>query len=163
MSRRVSVGLFVLVLLGGLLWAAPDFSGKWVLNKDKSDYRMGRGGGGSAPDITMTVEQAADALKVRQHMSGEFGDRDTDYTLTVNGQSQEIPGMMGQPAQATAKWDGDVLVIETRQEVQRDNFQGTVTNTDRWELSADGQVLTISGKSVSPRGERESKRVFEKK
>jgi hypothetical protein len=161
MSRKVSVGLFVLVLLGGALWAAPDFSGKWVLNKDKSEYTMGRGG--STPDVTMTVEQSGDTLKVHQRLSGEFGDRDTDYTLQINGQSQEIQGMMGQPAQATAKWDGNALVVETKQEVQRDNFQGTISNTDRWELSADGKVLTISGKGSTPRGERVNKRVFDKK
>lgn len=154
MFKRTSLAFFVVIAFCSLLLSAPpDFSGKWVLNKDQSEMRTRDG---EKPDITMTVEQAADALKVKQESSSEFMNR--EYSYKLNGETQEVAGRGGRMSKVTPKWEGDVLVVTTVREGQ----QGTMTSTDRWQLSADGKTLTIAGKSQSSRGEFESKMVFQK-
>ena len=159
-----SLGVILVVLtLGCMVFAAnPDFSGNWALNKDKSNYRMGRDGG-ATPDINMTVAQTAEAISVKQQVTTERGTRDSEYTLKTNGEEQEIPGFMGRTSKATAKWEGSVLVVDTVSQFEREGEQITIKSNERWELSADGKTLTIAGKSSTPMGDRETSRVFEKK
>ncbi len=61
-------------------------------------------------------------------------------------------------SKVTPKWEGDVLVVTTVREGQ----QGTMTSTERWEVSADGKTLTIASKNQSPRGEIKNKMVYQK-
>ncbi|RPJ58988.1 MAG: hypothetical protein EHM23_15650 [Acidobacteria bacterium] len=154
MSKKTSLAFIVMVVFCSLLLAAPpDFSGKWVLNKDQSEMRTRDG---EKPDITMTIEQAADTLKVKQESSSEFMNR--EYSYKLNGETQEVEGRGGRMSKVTPKWEGDVLVVSTVREGQ----QGTTTSTERWQLSADGKTLTIAGKNQSPRGEFESKMIYQK-
>ena len=138
----------------------PDFSGTWVLNKAKSDYQMGRGGG--APDITLKVKQSGDTIKVNEESNSERGRRDRAYTLNINGQEQQIQGFMGRPATATAQWDGNKLAISTTMSFERQGQTMEMASDDTWSLSEDGKVLTIDGTTESSFGTRTSKRVFDK-
>jgi len=162
MTKTLGVCLVVLTLGCLVFAAAPDFSGNWVLNKDKSNYRMGRDGG-TTPDINLTVQQTAESVAVKQQVTSERGTRDSEYTLKTNGTEQEIPGFMGRTSKATAKWDGNILVVDTVSQFEREGEQITIKSNERWELSADGKALTINGKTTTPMGDRESTRVFEKK
>ncbi len=155
MLRRISLCLVVVLALSCLVvTAAPNFSGKWVLNKDQSEVRTRDG---EKPDVTMTVEQTAEALNVKQESSSQFMNR--EYNLKLNGQPQEIAGRGGRNSTYTPTWENEVLVI-TR---VRENQQGEkMTSTEKWQLSADGKTLTIASKTPTPDGERESKMVFQK-
>lgn len=155
MLRRMSLGLVLVVALSCLALAAPpDFSGKWVLNKDQSTVRSRDG---ETPDITMTVAQTAEALNVKQESSVQFMNR--EYNLKLNGQPQEQPGRGGRTSMVTPAWENEVLVI-TR---VRENQQGEkMTSTERWQLSSDGKTLTIASKTPTPNGDRESKMVLDK-
>lgn len=154
-----SFALFVMITALALA-APPDLSGKWVMNKEKSNFRLGPDG--PTPDFTVTIEQTAEAIKVKQHMSSDRGDFDRDFTLTPDGQSREMPWFMNRPAKVTVKWDQAVLLVQAVQELQGGQMEGTMTTNDRWELSADGKTLTIDTKMQGPMGEWESKRVMEK-
>lgn len=159
--KRITLGFVLFALIAVVAYAAsPDFSGKWVINKEKSNFRFGPDG--PTPDVTMTIEQAADSIKVKTHMSTERGDFDRDYTLTPDGQTREMPWFMNRPAKVTAKWDGTALVLDSVQEMQGGQMEGTMKTTERWELSADGKTLTIASKMQGPMGEFDSKRVMEK-
>ena len=152
MFRKAFLAVLVAAALVSLAVAAPDFSGKWALNKDQSEMRTRDG---VIPDITMTVEQTAETLKVKQESSMEYMNR--EYTLKLNGEPTEVQGRRG-PQKMTAAWEGDVLVVTTVRE-----FDGnTMTSTDRWQLSADGKALTVAGKRQTPGGDFESKMVYDK-
>jgi hypothetical protein len=153
MFKKTSLVVLVVVAVCSLLLAAPDFSGKWVLNKDQSTMRTRDG---EKPDITLTIEQTGDTLKVKQESSIEFMNR--EYSYNVNGETQEVAGRGGRMSKVTPKWEGDTLVVTTVREGQ----QGSMTSTERWQLSSDGKTLTIDGKNQSPRGEFESKMVYQK-
>jgi hypothetical protein len=98
----------------------PDFSGTWTPDPAASGAPAGTagGGGGRGGGGPMTVKQTADTLTIeRQGRQG--GTQTTAYKL--DGSESEIT--MGQmTAKATAKWDGDKLVITTKTE-QGENVQ----------------------------------------
>jgi hypothetical protein len=147
--------LFVAVMAAGILLADPPvYTGTWVLNKDQSQVRTRDGG---VPDITLTIEHSADSLKIKQTSSSEWMNR--DYALTLNGQTQEVPGRGGRASKITPQWEGNTLVLTTVRQGQ----QGTMTSKERWNLATDGKVLTITGTTQTPRGEFESRMVYEKK
>ncbi len=150
----------VLFLIPGLYAQHPDFSGTWVLNKAKSDFQMGRGGG--TPDVTLKVNQSSDSMKVNETFSSEMGSRDRAYTLKLDGQEQQIQGFMGRPVTATAQWDGNKLIVSTTMSFERQGQQMEMASDDTWSLSPDGKVLTIDTTMESSFGTRTSKRVFEK-
>jgi hypothetical protein len=123
----------------------PDFSGTWTLDPEASGAPAGGGGGGGGMrgGGPMTVKQTADTLSVERQ--GRGGAMTTVYKL--DGSETEVN--MGQmTAKASAKWDGNKIVITTKTE------QGE--NTQTWSL-ANG-VLTIEGTG----GRGPTKRVYKK-
>ncbi len=159
--KKVACSLVLFAITVTMAVAAPpDFSGKWVMNKEKSEFRLGPDG--PSPDFSMTIAQTADALSIKQKMSTEQGDFEREYKLIPDGQAHETPWFMNQPAQVTSKWDGNVLVLDAVQEVKGGQFEGKSTTKDRWELSADGKTLTITSSMQTSMGEWNSKRIMEK-
>jgi hypothetical protein len=125
----------------------PDFSGTWTLDPEASGAPpAGTGGGGGGMrggGGPMTVKQTADTLSVERQ--GRGGAMTTVYKL--DGSETEIT--MGQmTAKASAKWDGNKIVITTKSE------RGE--NTQTWSLA--GGVLTIEGTG----GQGPTKRVYKK-
>lgn len=166
MSRKQGwlwMTMCIVLLTASMAWAGPDgFSGNWSLNKDKSDFTMGRQGG-EKPDITMKVEATKDSVKVEQTFSSSQGSMDMKQVFTPDGKSHEIEGPMGSKGNAEAKWDGDKLAVKTVYKFERDGQEMTVTEDSTWELSEDGATLTIKSKWDSPQGSRTGTRIFEKK
>ena len=127
--QRARIGVIAAAILAVATVAfaqKPDFSGTWT-PEPAADAAAG-GGGGRGMAGPMTVKQTAGALSVERQ--GRNGAMTTTYKL--DGSESEIT--MGQmTAKATAKWDGDKLVITTKTD------QGEQTQT--WSLA--GGTLTI--------------------
>ena len=111
--------------------AKPDFSGTWTPEPAAgaaAGAPAGGGGGGRGMAGPMTVKQSATELTIER----TTGRGPSTQTYKLDGSESKI--QMGQmEATATAKWNGDKLVITTKTE------QGE--NTQTWSL-ANG-VLTI--------------------
>lgn len=141
----------------------PDFSGTWVLNRDKSDLPGGPGegegrGGGGPRGLSMerlVIHQDAEGIHVQP------GGEGADYTLKPGAGVQTISMGRG-TLEVEARWDNGRLWV--RQVQQRDTPRGSMRleQEQSWELSADGRVLTQQIKMKTPRGERSATRVFEK-
>jgi len=139
--QRARIGVIAAAVLAVATVAfaqKPDFSGTWAPEAPAGGAAAGgaagTGGGGGGGGMRgggggpMTVKQTADALTIERQ--GRNGAQTTTYKL--DGSETEI--QMGQAtAKASAKWNGDKLVITTKTE------QGE--NTQTWSL-ANG-VLTI--------------------
>jgi hypothetical protein len=107
--------------------AKPDFSGTWTPDVP-ADAAAG-GGGGRGMGGPMTVKHTGDTLTVER--TGRGGNT-TTQTYKLDGSETKV--MMGQnEATATAKWDGNKIVIATK--------FGENANTQTWSL--EGGVLTI--------------------
>lgn len=166
MRKEVCGLVFLLValfLLSSTVLAGPEgFSGTWVMNKDKSDVLMGPPDG-EKPDVTMKVDATKDSVKVSQTFSSSRGEMSMDQAYTPDGKSHEITGPMDSKGTAEASWDGEKLILKTVFKFERNGEEMVMKNDSIWELSADGNVLTIQSKMDSPRGAREGKQVFDKK
>lgn len=157
--RRRSLLLAALLTLLPLLAAAqqplpppkPDFSGRWRMLKDKSDF-----GGFSIPDIVVRVIDHHDpTLNVHtvQTTGGKTTTADVSY-FTDGSPSTNI--INGHDATSKAFWDGPALVIRTN---MKDSKGDDVVIEDRYELSDDQQTLTTTSHIETPKGQVDMKLV----
>jgi hypothetical protein len=150
-----------LILAGLLLLAAsasaqtkPNFSGDWKLNVAKSNF-----GQMPAPSsLTEKITHSDPSLKVQTAQSGDFGDFNSDFSFTTDG--KESANSMGNEFHMTSvvKWDGDILVLDSKMD-----FQGTaMSGTDKWTLSPDGKTITVQRHFTGPMGEGDAVLVLDK-
>jgi hypothetical protein len=154
MSRSRLVALLAILLLAALpALAKVNFSGDWKLNVSKSDF-----GQMPAPSsMTQKVTHEDPKLKVAVKSSSERGDFEYEMNYTTDGQ-ESTNEIRGNPMKSIVKWDGDVLVIESKGRFGDNEF----TMRSRWTLSADGKTLTIENHFSSAMGEGDQKQVLEK-
>ena len=145
--RRTGLILAGLLLLavGASAQTRPNFSGEWKLNTSKSNF-----GQTPAPSsLTQKIAHNDPDLKVQTAQTMAFGDINTDFSFTTDG--KECQNAMGNDFHmtSTVKWEGDVLVFDSKMD-----FQGNaLTGTDKWTLSPDGKTLTQQRHFVGPMGE----------
>lgn len=143
--KRARIGLVgaAVLAVATLAWAQakPDFSGMWT--PEPAAEGTGGGGRGMAAG-PMTVKQTGDTLTIER--TGRGGNT-MAQSYKLDGSETDIT--MGQRTlKASAKWDGDKLVITTKSDM------GEQTQT--WSL-ADG-MLTIERTG----GRGPSKQVYKK-
>jgi hypothetical protein len=131
MMKRARIGILATAVLAvatmAFAQAKPDFSGSWAPEVDPA-AAAGGGGGRGMGGGPMTVKQTATELSVERQ--GRGGAITTVYKL--DGSESKIT--MGQmEGTATAKWNGDKLVITTK--------AGEMETTQTWSLA--GGMLTI--------------------
>jgi len=119
--------------------AKPNFSGTWRLNKAKSNYgpvaapaRMERKIVHEDPMLKMVIVQANDE-----------GERTLEQVYKTDG-SPSVNKVGTREITSVAKWDGEVLVISSE--------RGDSAQSERWNLSQDGSVLTLVNRIKSPKG-----------
>jgi hypothetical protein len=145
------------ILLAGTAWAAlalpasasPNFSGHWKLNVEKSKlddpYQEERTVDHKDPDLTVSLKAVSD---------GEEEESSAKYRTD----RKETRNMIdGDPLFTTAHWDGDALVFESQIVSDTD----TIELHDRWTLSTDGKLLTVTRKQKVGRDERDLVFVFD--
>lgn len=141
----------------------PDFTGKWVLDKSKSE--------GIQPGLeqTMKVVQSGDKIDVETKSVSDQGEQAINSSYTLDGKEAEVtlpgpmPGMTAKGRQ-TAKWSADGNLFESEDVGAFDTPYGpaTIKTKRTWRLSADGQTLTVDLTREGPITMK-SKRVFVKK
>ena len=151
--RILHLGMVALVAVA-VLQAGPNFSGKWKLDIQKSEF----GEGSPAPQkSTQDVTHADPKMKVALVQVSERGEFDAELNYTTDGKecTNEI---MGTAVKTTVKWDGDALVFHTTGTFN-DN---QITLDDRWTMAADGKTLTVKRHFKGGERERDQKLIFEK-
>lgn len=143
------------VACGSLLTAQtkPNFSGEWTLNESKSDF-------GPLPmpaKFVRKIEHNEPNLKSVTTQSGRQGEITTELSYTTDGK-ECTNTIRGAEVKGTAKWDGAVLVIESKREAGGQSL----TMTERWTLLEDGKTITVALHMLSSQGEADIKMVLEK-
>jgi hypothetical protein len=166
--KRARTGLIAAAILAVATVAfaqKPDFSGTWTLDPEASGMAAapgggapgggggggGRGMGGGALGNGATVKQTGDTLTIERTM----GDQKVTTTYKLDGTESKNTMTTGRgtfESTSTAKWDGNTLIITTKQ----DMGNGPVETTQRWTVS--GSTLTVE--STNARGTQ--KRVYKK-
>ena len=70
-------------------------------------------------------------------------------TYTTDGKEGTNQGFGGNPTKSVLNWDGDTLRIETKGQFGDNEF----TMSEKWALSADGKMLTLTRLFKSAMGE----------
>jgi hypothetical protein len=124
--------------------ANADFSGTWVLNVTKGENL----GMVAALQETLVLSQSDDALVADYTDVFQGKETKRQVTYDLGGAPVENFAAMGDPSETETTWDGASLVTTWTSEGA---VAGTkVVKTETHELSADGQVLTIT----TARGDR---------
>lgn len=129
----------------------PDFSGRWRMVKDQSDF-----GGFSVPDAVIRVVEHRDpTLNVHTIQTNGSKTTTADVSYFTDGsQTQNV--INGHDATSKAYWDGSALVIRTN---MKDSKGEDVVIEDRWQLSDDQQTLTTTSHIETPKGQVDMKLV----
>ncbi len=128
MRRTLGLTAVIVVALAVAGFAQkPDFSGTWTPEPNPAAAAGGGGGGGGGGrggGGPMTVKQTTTELSIERNMGGNA----VTTTYKLDGTETEVPAGRGGTAKATAKFDGNKLVITTKTD------QGEQTQT--WSLDA---------------------------
>jgi hypothetical protein len=161
--KKAYLLLIVGLCLVALAMAAPDFSGTWVMNAEKSDQMGGRAGGGGGArgggrggmgGGEMVIKMSGSEMTVSQN----FGGNSMDTVYTLDG-AEHTTTARGGDLKYKATWSGETLTIEGTTTTQR----GERPMKESYSLSADGKELTIASTRTGQQGETVTKRVYDKK
>ncbi|MCS6804137.1 MAG: hypothetical protein RMM98_00250 [Acidobacteriota bacterium] len=177
----------LVVYIGSAATTQTNYSGTWVLDKEKTADRPLRLEG-----YTMVVTQDGEQLQVtltggrkpaqRRHPAdvdqsprpgppgrprggpGPFGMALPTATYKLDGTTTTVEHNGRGRVLLKAEWKQNQTVLELSQIRQMSTPDGefTFTTVERWELSADGQTLTVHRTSETPRGTHTSTLVFKR-
>ena len=164
MKRKTSVSILAVLCIWclGLAMGKPNFSGTWVLDKDKSFSNQ------PGLEQTMTITHTGEVIKLEGKQKSVRGEFDLNETYTLDGKESEFtPQQQGPTAKGKRKasWLPNDKGILVEDEITSESANGPTTQhiARKWRLSTDGLALTIDYFIDGPRGSFESKRVFTKK
>lgn len=135
-STRMTLTLLAaLALPAGLAaQAAPNLSGTWQLQIDKSDFGVLPG----PTSRTDTIVHKEPSLTIKRNVVSGQGPSSTELVYAVDGKPWKNKAGDGSEMVSTLKWDGAVLVVQTNISTP----QGEAVVTDRLSISTDGKTLT---------------------
>jgi hypothetical protein len=131
---------------------APNFSGKWIQDMEKSDPPMG--GRGPAGPQNLTITQTATEFTIERETPN--GVQKTVYKL--DGSESTNAGGRGGEVKSKSAWDGSKLVTK----YSRTMGEVTVDVTETRSLEADGTLTLVTVTKGGPQGDMTRKVVFKK-
>ena len=134
--------------------STPNFSGEWVLNREKSDY-------GRIPlptKLVRRIDHQEPKIKLVTISTGPQGDLTTEYNYTTDG-VEGTTLVRGTKVRHAAKWDSQTLEIEINRSLPDGKSLKTV---ERWHLSEDGKIMMSVSKMNTVNGEMTITAVFDK-
>jgi hypothetical protein len=150
MSRSNLLSLLAMVLVTLAAFSQtpapkPDFSGRWRMIKDKSEFS-----GFKTPDlVTRSVEQRGVIINVHTVQTLEQKTSIADVLYNLDGEpTQNV--VNGRNAESKTFWDGNVLVIRTSMKTASGDPELV---EDRWALSGDKDTLTTTSHIETAKGE----------
>jgi hypothetical protein len=134
--------------------AKPDFSGRWRMEKDKSNF-----GTFQVPDLVVQVVEHHDPT-MNVHTVETAGKKTTtaDVSYFTDG-TISTNVIKGREAESKAFWDGPALNVRTS---EKDSKGEDVVIEDRWELSEDGATLTRTSHIITAKGSVDLKLISRK-
>jgi hypothetical protein len=148
-------GLAVPLFLAGqqtpLTPVHPNFSGRWRMEKDQSNF-----GSFKMPDIVVrVVDQHDPTMNIHTVQTTGTKTSVSDVSYFTDG-SLTNNVINGREAESKTFWDGPTLVVRTSMKDSKGEDELIV---DRWDLSADQNTLTTTSHITTPHGEVDMKLV----
>lgn len=125
--------------------AHANFSGRWRMDKEKSDFGKFR-----SPDIVVRVIDQHDP-DMNVHLVQTTGDRTSTVDATYKTDNTPCSNVInGRDAISKSFWDGADLVVRTTMKNSKNEDE---VIEDRYSLSPDGKTLTTTSHVVTDKGE----------
>jgi hypothetical protein len=122
-----------------------NFSGRWRMDKDQSDFAKFK-----MPDIVVrVVDQHDPTMNIHTVQTTGTKTSVSDVSYFTDGSITKNV-INGRDAESKTFWDGPTLVARTN---MKDSKGEAELILDRWDLSGDGNTLTITSHIETPRGE----------
>lgn len=156
--REMLLSLVLLLGVSSIAADKPNFSGTWVLDKDKSFSNQ------PGLEQTMMVTHEGDSIKLVGKQKSVRGELDINESYTLDRTESDFtpPNPPNAKGKRKAYWLPNNRGFVVEDEITSDSPNGPVTQQimRKWQLSTDSAVLTIDYYFETPRGSFESKRVF---
>jgi hypothetical protein len=154
MKTRTGAALMVAAigcLCVSIAWAQtkPNFSGTWKMNREKSKFEALD----NIRSIIVKIEHKEPHFSESVTVTSGGGGFTVEGNYTTDGKESEVESPSG-ALKATAKWEGDALIVEWKNE----RFHVI----RKYTLSADGRTFTSTTRRYTTNGEVEEMTVFEK-
>lgn len=166
MIRRTAIVLMVTTALAVTVRSAqkhPDFSGRWKINAELSDFGAGRDGKPRAPrQSTVEIKQDGKSIEVVIVSSGRDGkERKNEFRYSLEGKkSKNKTGWGKQESEASWIEDGQVLEISSVTHMKRRDMEFDIESHQLFSL-VDGR-LVIDTVRYTQRGDFETKAVYDR-
>lgn len=128
----------------------PNVSGTWKMNAEKTKFEQG-----GPQDITIKFDQQGSTLNETLTLTNDQGERSANLSYNMEGKETQQQ-FEGRPIKTTAKWEGDSLVIEFKNE----EGMGLLRKIT---VSSDGKTMTMAVKRSNPNGSINDIVVLEKR
>ena len=160
--------LMVFALLAGSVTVRSeqkrsDFSGKWQLNKEQSDFGERPDGKKRTPrSSSMIIEQDEKKLTVTMIRTDRDGkEKKRKFKYSLEGKKTKNKTDSGKQ-ESTAKWleKEQILEITSTMDVKRGDMEFTMESVQTWSISED--QLVIDSVRYTPRGEMSTKAVYDR-
>jgi hypothetical protein len=112
---------------------APNFSGVWKANLEKSKFA-----GPPPTSYLMLIDQQGSKITQTVGLTGQHGEQRSMFTYDIGGGHASRNTMMGTPMQTTAAIDGATLKLTSKLATEHGG-----SGTETWTLSPEGAMLTI--------------------
>lgn len=140
-------------ILAASAFGAPNLSGDWKLNLQKSSYGLI-----PAPlEVTRKIKLEGVNLSMSTEQKTTQRESSSELKYTTDGKLC-INKVTNGDAKGTAHWEGDTLIIESSQQ----NGPQELKSREVWTLSPDGKTLTIQSHLTLPQGGVDVKQVFDR-
>ena len=134
--------------------AHPNFSGRWRMVKDKSDFAHAH-----MPDmIVRVIDQRDITMNVHTLQTTGTTTKSADVSYFIDG-SPSTNVINNHDATSKTFWDGPALMVRTTLKLANGDEE---IIEDRWELSDGGQTLTTTSHINTPKGSTTLKLVCQK-
>jgi len=131
----------------------PNFTGKWVLDTEKSDF-----GPVPAPTSqTQEIDHKDPKLKVKTVSKNAQGESTAESNRTTDGE-ENTNTIGGAEVKSKTVWDGKKLVTTMKRQVQGMD----IDVKDVWELAEDGKSLNVTRELKTPQGDFTQKLLLKK-
>ncbi len=142
----------------------PDFSGKWLLNREQSDFGTGRDGKKRNPRSSIMIIEQDDkkftVTMIRTDRDGKENKKKFKYSL--EGKKTKNKTESGKQ-ESTTRWieDGQSLEINSTMDVKRGDMEFTMETVQIFSIAEDR--LVIDSVRYTPRGDMETRAVYDLK
>ncbi|HWS53874.1 MAG TPA: hypothetical protein VN228_07100 [Pyrinomonadaceae bacterium] len=121
-----------------------DLTGRWALDKSKSDFGPFEGSPVVKAEVTLVVAHAGPELKISRREARDGRERTTELAYYTDGRGEMNPATLGRVGvKSETRWDGNKIVsTSTLTRRGAGDKVSTLETTDKWQLSGDGRVLT---------------------